>query len=348
MDLRPILGNTSRPRVTSMSLRSLQDEPVLVLGASGFVGRWVARECVRRGAAVRAVVREPARVPEAFRRGLELVRADLGEPGSAARLVAELRPALVLNAAGYGVAKDERDEACLRRINVGLVQELTEALARLPGHAPGAPPQPRVRLVHLGSALEAGPAPATLEEPAPLRANEPYGVTKSAATAWLDASRERVPNLVARAFTVFGGGERPGRLVPTLLAARATSARIPLSTGTQQRDWLYVEELARALVELALVDGAAVRARRYPFDAPCLNVASGVLTSVRDFVTTFAARFGLAPERLGFGDLPPLATEMHHPPVPIERLRAALGWTPSAGPARGLAELAARVAEGLA
>ena len=39
-------------------------------------------------------------------------------------------------------------------------------------------------------------------------------------------------------------------------------------------------------------------------------------------------------KRLGFGDLPPLATEMHHPPVPLERLGAALGWRPSAGPAR--------------
>lgn len=331
-----------------MSPRSLVGEPVLVLGASGFVGRWVARECARRGAAVRAQVREPARFPQAFRAGLELVQADLSEPGSVARLVAELRPALVLNAAGYGVAKDERDEARLRRINVGLVQELVEALAHLPVSAGSAPLEPRVRLVHIGSALEAGPAPATLEETAPLRPSEPYGISKAAATNWLDATRERVPNVVARAYTVFGGGERPGRLVPSLLAARASTGRIPLSAGTQQRDWLYVEELARALVELALVDAAAVRARRYPFDAPCLNVASGVLTSVRDFVRAFAAEFALAPERLGFGDLPPLATEMHHPPVPIERLRAALGWTPSAGPAHGLAELAARVEEGLA
>ena len=313
-----------------------------MLGASGFIGRWVARECVRQGARVLAPVREPERVPAPFREGLELVRADLSLPGSAERLVAAHAPSLVLNAAGYGVAKDERDPGRMQRLNVELVQELAEALIRL------GPDDARVRLVHLGSALEAGPGPASLDEAAPLAPSEPYGATKAAATQALDSARARLPNLVARTFTVFGGGERPGRLVPSLLAARATSGRIPLSAGTQRRDFVYVEELARALVELARVDGAAVRARRYPFDAPCLNVASGVLTSVRDFVTAFAAEFALAPARLGFGDLPPLATEMHHPPVPIERLRAALGWTPSAGPAHGLAELATRLREGRA
>jgi len=325
-----------------MPPRPLAGERVLVLGASGFIGRWVARECVRRGAQVLAPVREPGRHPAPFREGLELVQADLSVPGSAERLVAAHAPALVLNAAGYGVAKDERDPGRMQRLNVELVQELAEALIR---HRPD---DARVRLVHLGSALEAGPGPASLDEAAPLAPSEPYGATKAAATRALDSARERLPNLVARTFTVFGGGERPGRLVPGLLAARTSSGRIPLSAGTQRRDFVYVEELARALVELARVDAAAVRARRYPFDAPCLNVASGVLTSVRDFVTAFAAEFALAPERLGFGDLPPLTTEMHHPPVPIERLGAALGWTPSAGPAHGLAELAARVAEGRA
>ena len=328
-----------------MSPLSLQGEPVLVLGASGFVGRWVARELARRGARVHAQAREPARLPQPFRAGLELVQADLAEPGSVERLVAELRPALVINAAGYGVAKDERDDERARRLNLELVQELGEALARLHGSV-GA--EPRVRLVHVGSALEAGPEPRSLDETAPLHPRDNYGITKAAATAWLDSARERLPNLVARAYTVFGGGERPGRLVPSLLAARAGTARLPLSAGTQRRDFVYVEELARALVELALVDGAQVRVRRYPFDAPGLNVASGALTSVRDFVRAFAARFGLAAERLGFGDLPPLSTEMHHPPVPIERLRAAVGWTPGAGPERGLDELAARVSEGLA
>jgi nucleoside-diphosphate-sugar epimerase len=160
--------------------------------------------------------------------------------------------------------------------------------------------------------------------------------------------RVQVPSVVARAFTVFGLGERPGRLVPTLLAARAARERVPLSSGQQRRDFVYVEDAARALVELAEQDGATLRSGRYPFDAPCLNLASGALTPVREFVLAFAEVFGIARERLGFGDLPPLLAEMHHPPVPNDRLRDALGWSPAPDPRAGLARMAARLAEGLA
>ena len=136
--------------------------------------------------------------------------------------------------------------------------------------------------------------------------------------------------------------------MPTLIAAAETRARIPLSAGAQARDWVYVEDVARALLELAALDAAPILAARSPFDAPCLNLASGRLTSVREFVLRFAREFELDSTRLGFGDLPELAEEMHHPPVPVGRLGAALGWTPPNEPALGLARLRARVTQGLA
>jgi nucleoside-diphosphate-sugar epimerase len=69
---------------------------------------------------------------------------------------------------------------------------------------------------------------------------------------------------------------------------------------------------------------------------------------VREFVLALAEELGIARERLGFGDLPPLPEEMHHPPVPVERLRAALGWSPSPDPRDGLRRLAMRLEQGLA
>jgi nucleoside-diphosphate-sugar epimerase len=131
------------------------------------------------------------------------------------------------------------------------------------------------------------------------------------------------------------------------MAARHAAGRIPLSSGHQKRDFVYVEDVARALADLGELDGESARERRYPFDAPCLNLASGALTPVRDFVLALADELGIARERLGFGDLPPLPEEMHHPPVPIERLRAALGWSPSPDPREGLRRMAAHLGQGL-
>jgi nucleoside-diphosphate-sugar epimerase len=285
-------------------------------------------------------VREPGRLAAAFAEGAEVHALDLSEAGSARELVARVRPEVVFNLAGYGVAKGERDATGYRRMNTELVEELASALG-------GRGERPGLRLVHLGSALEYGTSPA-LDERAEPRPSEPYGRTKAAATAALARRRSEVASVVARAFTVFGPGERPGRLVPTLLAARGGTGRIPLSGGTQRRDFVYVEDVARALAELGELDAESLRAGRYPFDAPCLNLASGALTPVREFVLALAEELGIARERLGFGDLPPLPEEMHHPPVPVERLRAALGWSPSPDPRDGLRKMAARLGQGLA
>jgi nucleoside-diphosphate-sugar epimerase len=281
-------------------------------------------------------VRDPARVSSGS--GVaRVVSAELTARDSARVLVEEVAPDVVFNLLGYGVAKDEREESRAVRLNALLVSELALGLG---GPAPSGWSGPR--LVHVGSALEAGRA-AALDELAPGEPLDTYGRTKLTATLGLAGMRSQLASVVARAFTVFGPGERPGRLVPTLLAARASSGRIPLSAGTQRRDFVYVEDVARALADLAELPGATVQGGRYPFDAPCLNLASGALTSVRDFVLALAGELGLARERLGFGDLPPLPEEMHHLPVPVERLRAALGWTPPVDVRDGIRRLARRL-----
>jgi len=323
-----------------MSPSPLHGRRVLVVGATGFVGRALARALVARGARVVAHARDPRRLPPDLA-GLETVAADLEPAGSAAALARATRPDVAFLASGYGVAKDERDEARAVRLNRDVPVELADALAEDPTEA-GAWRGPR--LVTLGSALECGAGAASLDEAAEARPGEVYGRTKRAATELLAARRGRLASVVGRAFTVFGPGERPGRLVPTLIAARAGTAPIPLSSGTQQRDFVAVDDVARALAELAELDGETVRAGRYPFDAPCLNLASGALTPVRAFVLALADELGIDRARLGFGDLPPLPEEMHHPPVPVDRLRAALGWTPSPDPRDGIRRLVAALA----
>jgi dTDP-glucose 4,6-dehydratase len=324
-----------------MAMPSAESRRTLVLGASGSIGRWVVHELVRRGVEVHAQVRDPRLLPPRLAAACAgVVRCDLVPRASAAELVLRLEPELVLNLVGYGVAKDERDERLVLRLGSEVVGEIMTALETL--HASS----PRVRLVQVGSALEYGPRPESLDERVACRPHTAYGRAKLEGTELaLEARKRGLAALVARPFTVYGPHERPGRLVPTLLLARASQGRVALSSGEQRRDWIYVEDAARALVELAALDAQALLAGRPPFDAPALNLASGVLTSVRDFALHCAQALAIAPGRLGFGDLPAPAEELHHPPVPVERLRAALGWTPPADHAENLRRLLARVAE---
>src|SRR3954471_20740213 len=81
-------------------------KPVLVTGASGFLGWHVAQVLLERGRAVRALVRAGSRVPEL---GVETVTGDLRDPASLERAAAGCE--LVFHvAADYRLwAKDPRD-----------------------------------------------------------------------------------------------------------------------------------------------------------------------------------------------------------------------------------------------
>ena len=76
-------------------------------------------------------------------------------------------------------------------------------------------------MIHVGSALEYGTARGNLNE---LTAPSPttlYGRSKLAGTLRVcrAARRRGFRAVTARLFTVYGPGEQPGRLLPSLMAA---------------------------------------------------------------------------------------------------------------------------------
>ncbi len=179
----------------------------LVLGASGFVGRWVARELARAGAELVLAMRDPAAAePMLARFGLRgaLRAVDLEPAGAALALLRAVRPAVVFDLAGHGVDPAERaptpeNEARAWRLNAELPAELARALVALRD-----PDWPHRALVRAGSALELGKAGGELAEDGPARPTTPYGLSKLAGTQALGrlAQESGLPALSARLFTL--------------------------------------------------------------------------------------------------------------------------------------------------
>jgi nucleoside-diphosphate-sugar epimerase len=121
----------------------------------------------------------------------------------------------------------------------------------------------------------------------------------------------------ARLFYVYGPGEAPGRLVPTVVQGFLAAAPVELSHGRQRLDFLYVDDVADALVRLL---GSDVKG--------AVNVASGEATSVRDMVGAIVAHLE-APADVRFGAR---AGDEGGPPLVVAdtaRLREELGFAPS-------------------
>lgn len=309
--------------------RALVDRRVVVLGATGFIGRWVAREASRAGARVWLVARDEAAAADvASRYGIRgtIARVDVLQAGDLAAFYRDVRPDLTCNLVGYGVDRRETDPALAEAINVDLVRRLLELV---PAAAAGSD-WPGLHLVHTGSALEYGAIGGHLAEDAVVNPTTVYGQTKLAATRLVEtAVADGILRAVtARLFTVYGPGEHDGRLLPSILSARSSTTAVPMTNGLQQRDFTYVGDVAEGLLRAAVQSTV-------PWTT--VNLATGQLHTVREFVTRAEAALGLTPGRFQFGALPTRAEEMAHAAVTVERARTWLGWVPATGIAEGVA-----------
>lgn len=127
-----------------------------------------------------------------------------------------------------------------------------------------------------------------------------------------------VPAAWARLFFTFGPGENRARLVPAVICALLQGERAKCSHGRQVRDYLYVGDVADALV--SVLDSEAKGA---------INIGSGIGTEIR----TLAQRFADAlqrPDGIDFGAIPTRAGDAPVVVADVTRLRDEVGWRPSA------------------
>lgn len=297
-----------------------------VFGASGFIGHWVARALGASGAHVILVARRGSSLDRRLdRSGTTVLEVDLSSQRAVRKAITASRPAIVFNLAGYGVDRSERDEQMALTINAELPRWIAESLA-----APDESSWAGQQLVHAGSALEYGEISGDLSEASEPQPTTLYGQTKLAGTLAVQRACADlgIRGLTARLFTVYGTGEHAGRLLPTLLDATRHNEPIALSAGMQRRDFTYVEDVAEGLLRLGTVSSA--------LPGEIVNLATGLLTEVKVFVTESARVLGIAPHRLHFGALPARAEEMQHDPVSIGRLGELIGWVPATGVAEGV------------
>ena len=171
-----------------------EQRPVLVTGAGGFLGSAVVRALGRHGAAVRALIRDPAKAREFNGGGAEPVRGDVLDPEAVDRAIAGCRAAVHL-AANPSTAPD--DPELLRRVRIEGARNLLRA-AKARG-------VPRV-VIGSGFWVYAGSADSITER----SRLEPVGESRNnfdAEEAARDpAERGAVETLVVRPGMVYGNG----------------------------------------------------------------------------------------------------------------------------------------------
>jgi nucleoside-diphosphate-sugar epimerase len=289
----------------------------LVTGATGFIGRHVVDHLLALGTQVAVLVRPSGHLSEAWRDRIVSVEcADWSETGLR-RTLAPHAFDTVFHLAAYGVPPTDRDVDQILRINVALAPVLVR-LCRERG----------ARMVMTGTYSEyrRPPDETSLTEDAPLQSAKLYGSSKAAGglLAGALAAELGVALRLLRLFKVYGAGEAPHRLLPSLVDNLPQGRRVPLSAGAQVLDFVYVKDVVDACLR-ADADMASASA---PSTATW-NVCTGVGHSVRTFASKVAQVLGVPAELLGFGDIPMRPDDEPWLVGSGERMRADIGWRPA-------------------
>jgi nucleoside-diphosphate-sugar epimerase len=291
---------------------------ILLTGATGFIGAPVARELVARGDEVHAFA-----VPgDAGRTRLEGVRvrwheADLMDLAAVECGIEQAAPEVLVHLAWYAVPTDylhhERNYD-LVAASVRLAQRAIDMGCK--------------RLVAAGTCFE-----YDLSKSAPLTESSPtapftvYGACKHALFEMLVqlAAARRVSFAWPRFFFLHGPNEPATRLVPAVARALLAGERARVSSGDQVRDFLHVDDAARAVA--AIVRSELVGA---------VNVGSGAPTRVRDVVEAIANECG-GLDRVDWGAVARRPGDPEFVCASTEKLRST-GWTPRFDLRAGVAE----------
>jgi nucleoside-diphosphate-sugar epimerase len=292
-------------------------ERVLVIGG-GFIGRTVVRSLAAAGRwEVALATRSPVRTEPAVTvfAGFD---ADLAQTApETLRRVRDFDPDVVVQAYGKGLSHaDDAREATLA--NGVYPVEVGHWLRR----------HTRCRcIVHVGTCFEYGHAREgeRLGEDAALCPFNLYGASKIVARFGLEelASTTEVQVVYLVAFFLFGPGEAPSRLSPTIFEAVLAGAPTHFSDGRQARDFVYADDLGAVVARVLERRGALPQWTVF-------NVCSGQGLSVRDFVlltvTVVEKRFGTRPPDVHFDRARKWRNEPEAVVGDPSRARQVLGW----------------------
>jgi len=215
---------------------------VFITGGTGLVGRPTVLRLLQRGHTVLLLVRNPRKAAEIFGKvkRLVFVKGNLSSPPSWKPKVKKFRPDVCIHLAWEGIP-DYGVDTSIKNLEYGLnlFYILAEAKCK--------------KIVATGSCLEYGAATGKLSEDAELNPTTSYGAAKIA-TNWLGrdvAKNAGMEFCWARLFFVYGPGQKPPSLIPYLIASKNMGDRPKLKRPLDGRDFIYVENVARALTRIA-------------------------------------------------------------------------------------------------
>lgn len=261
-------GNEStKQRGTSLTTTAR----ALVTGGAGFVGRRLVRALIAQGTRVCVLDNFSAGRREDLASAVasgacHIIEADVADAAAVANAIEEAAPSVVFHlAAMHFIPQCESEPVTALQTNIVGTQSVVNAVKARPGC--------RMVMASTGDvyAISADPH----HEQSPLGPKSIYGLTKWTAERLIQHAGERgLDYRIARLFNVFGPGDRVRHVLPDIMSGLSRGNVLSLGNLEAVRDYVYVDDVARAFIALSQHDGTD----------RIFNIGTGHGRSVRDLV----------------------------------------------------------------
>ena len=294
--------------------------PILVIGASGFIGANLFRRCLERRTDVIGTVfsGDSWRLRDIAAANITFL--NLQDPISVLSVFRRFRPKTVFDCSSFGAYSFEQDFERIHSTNYLSFLRVMEEVAALDLSA----------YVHAGSSSEYGLHARAPTESDLLIPNSHYAVSKAAASQAITYyGRVRgVPVANLRLYSVYGPYEDSSRLIP-VLCERSLHGTLPTFARPEvTRDFIHVDDVVEAFADTAVNMGPAIAGESF-------NIGTGTPTSLATLAAQAQRLFAIAEEprfNPGVGRAWDLDAWYANP----ARAGQALGWTARIGLEEGL------------
>ena len=292
---------------------------LLILGGTGFIGKHAAKRAIKDDYETYIVCRSAPSIEEKIQ-GCTYIICDLIKKEDL-KILENYKFNYVINLSG-DIMHNDFDKGGISVIESHLIA-LINLLAILPRDE-------LLGFVQIGSSDEYGITSAPQNEEQQEFPFSSYSYAKFAAThliRYLNRA-EGFPGKILRPFLIYGPGQDEARLIPYVIRKALNNQKIEISSGSQIRDFLYIQDAVDAIF-LALVNEKA--------NGKIINIGSGNPVKVKDIVEKIISIVGNGQPLYGNRKLRKGESENLYPD--IRYAKEYLSWEPKTSLEDGINEI---------
>ena len=257
--------------------------PILVLGASGFIGANLFSDIFKcRKDVYGTASRFPAWRLNSFpNENIKIF--NLLYHNNIQSLLKDVKPKTIFNCVAYGAYSFETDEDLILRTNFNIVNNILQFSLQIKIEV----------FINAGSSSEYGTASMEALETEMVKPNSLYSVSKFSASKLIEFYGKynflKCANL--RLFSVYGPMEDSSRLIPNVIGAAIKGILPSFADPKTSRDFIFIDDVCRAFYLAAL----NLNKENY---GDSFNIGTGQKTTLKDLADKARTLFGIEEEPL--------------------------------------------------